>query len=125
MQVLLGERGTTFGYSDLVVDPRNLVLMGQQGQLVVMDVTHCLQQPSARAVEGGALTSGGERDLLPQMGAMALAVGAHGLFVEVDDNPSPPCDGKLQWPLAGLSGLLAYWRHFAQARAAAGEVPSP
>lgn len=100
-QVMLGERGTTFGYSDLVVDPRNLVIMGQKGQLVVMDVTHCLQQ----------------------MGAMAVAVGAHGLFVEVDDNPAPPCDGKLQWPLSGLRELVRYWKHFAQARVDAGQVP--
>mmetsp|Transcript_21913 Transcript_21913/g.44399 ORF Transcript_21913/g.44399 Transcript_21913/m.44399 type:complete len:291 (-) Transcript_21913:75-947(-) len=124
--VLLGERGTTFGYSDLVVDPRSIVIMQEKSHMVVMDVTHCLQQPSARPVDlaaGGGLVSGGERALLPHMGAMALSLGAHGVFVEVDDNPSPPCDGKLQWPLAGLSNLIRYWLPFAEARAKAGDVP--
>jgi DAHP synthetase I family len=105
--VLVCERGTMFGYSDLVVDPRNFVLMRDAGCPVTADVTHALQQPAGRALEGGGVASGGLRDLIPAVARAAVAVGVDGIFMEVHDDPSSsPVDGPTQWPLRNLR-LLA------------------
>lgn len=106
--VILCERGNSFGYQDLVVDPRNLIWLKSDSNLVSMDITHCLQQPSQKMADG-TIKSGGYRDLIPHMGKMALALGVDGLFMEVHDNPdSALCDGPTQWPLYRLEWLLNY-----------------
>ena len=106
--VILCERGNFFGYQDLVVDPRNLVWLKSETNLVSMDITHCLQQPSQKTVDG-TVKCGGYRDLIPYMGKMALAFDVDGLFIEVHDDPNEAlCDGPTQWPLGKLEWLLDY-----------------
>ncbi|GAB4814236.1 hypothetical protein N2152v2_001282 [Parachlorella kessleri] len=122
--VMVCERGSMFGYSDLVVDPRNLVFMRDAGCPVTADITHSLQQPAGRALEGGAVASGGLRDMIPAISRMAVAVGVDGLFMEVHDNPdSSPVDGPTQWPLRHLRRLLV--ELLAIAKASHGRVPFP
>ncbi|CAL5229636.1 g13000 [Coccomyxa viridis] len=105
--VLACERGTMFGYSDLVVDPRNLVLMRDAGCPVTVDITHALQQPAGRALEGGGVASGGLRELIPTVARTAVAVGIDGIFMEVHDDPmTSPADAPTQWPLRHLEQLL-------------------
>ena len=105
--VLCCERGTMFGYSDLVVDPRNFVLMRDAGVPITADVTHALQQPAGRALEGVGVASGGLRELIPAVARTAVAVGCQGIFMEVHDDPtSSPVDGPTQWPLRHLRRLL-------------------
>jgi 2-dehydro-3-deoxyphosphooctonate aldolase (KDO 8-P synthase) len=106
--IILCERGNSFGYQDLVVDPRNLIWLKSATNLVSMDITHCLQQPSQK-MDDGTIKSGGYRDLIPYMGKMALSLGVDALFMEVHDNPDKAlCDGPTQWPLDKLEWLLDY-----------------
>jgi len=106
--VILCERGNSFGYQDLVVDPRNLIWLKSDTNLVSMDITHCLQQPSQKMTDG-TVKSGGFRDLIPYMGKVALALDVDGLFMEVHDNPDKAlCDGPTQWPLDRLKWLIEY-----------------
>jgi len=105
--VMVCERGTMVGYSDLIVDPRNLVWMRDAEAPVVADVTHALQQPAGRALEGGGVASGGYRELIPCVARTCVANGVDGLFMEVHDDPSSsPVDGPTQWPLRNLKPLL-------------------
>lgn len=105
--VMVCERGTMFGYSDLIVDPRNLVLMRDANCPVMADVTHALQQPAGKALAGGGVASGGLRDLIPTVARTCVATGVHGLFMEVHDDPdSSPVDAACQWPLKNLKPLL-------------------
>ncbi|KAK9808891.1 hypothetical protein WJX72_005891 [[Myrmecia] bisecta] len=105
--VLVCERGTMFGYSDLIVDPRNLVWMRDAGCPVTADVTHSLQQPAGQQFQDGAVASGGLRELIPTIARTAVAVGVDGIFMEVHDDPnSSPVDGPTQWPLRQLRPLL-------------------
>jgi 2-dehydro-3-deoxyphosphooctonate aldolase (KDO 8-P synthase) len=106
--VILCERGNSFGYQDLVVDPRNLIWLKSDTNLVSMDITHCLQQPSQKQADG-TVKCGGYRDLIPYMGKMAIALGVNGIFMEVHDNPDESkCDAPTQWPLDKLEWLLDY-----------------
>jgi len=101
--VFLCERGTTFGYEDLIVDPRNLVRMRQGGNLVVQDVTHSVQQPGANIS-----SSGGLRQFVPTIARMAAAVGVDGFFFEVHNNPEAALsDGPNNWPLDEFEDLLS------------------
>lgn len=105
--VLVCERGTMFGYSDLIVDPRNFVFMRDAGCPITADVTHALQQPAGRALEGGGVASGGLREMIPAIARTAVVVGCDGLFMEVHDHPdSSPVDAPTQWPLRHLRKLL-------------------
>ncbi|CAL8470474.1 g10016 [Coccomyxa elongata] len=105
--VLVCERGSMFGYTDLVVDPRNLVLMRDAGCPVTCDVTHSLQQPAGKPLEGGGIASGGLRELIPTVARTAVAVGVDGIFLEVHDDPTTsPVDGPTQWPLRHFEELL-------------------
>lgn len=105
--VLVCERGTMFGYSDLIVDPRNFVAMRDAGCPVTADVTHALQQPAGRPLEGGGVASGGLRDMIPAIARTAVACGVDGVFMEVHDDPTTsPVDGPTQWPLRHLRRLL-------------------
>jgi 2-dehydro-3-deoxyphosphooctonate aldolase (KDO 8-P synthase) len=105
--VMVCERGTMFGYNDLIVDPRNLEWLRDVHCPVVADVTHALQQPAARKLEGGGVASGGLRELIPCIARTCVAVGVDGIFMEVHDNPlEAPVDGPTQWPLQNLEELL-------------------
>jgi 2-dehydro-3-deoxyphosphooctonate aldolase (KDO 8-P synthase) len=99
-RILLTERGTTFGYGDLVVDMRGLVTMRDLGWPVVFDATHSLQRP------GGAETAGDRRFALPLMRA-ALACGVDGLFFECHPDPARArSDAATQLPLEAAAGFL-------------------
>jgi len=101
-QIILTERGTTFGYTDLVVDFRGIPEMQQFGYLVVMDVTHSLQQPNQA---GGV--SGGLPQLIETIAKAAVAVGTDGLFVETHPEPSKALsDGANMLRLDLLEPLL-------------------
>uniref|UniRef100_A0A6C0J4H8 3-deoxy-8-phosphooctulonate synthase n=1 Tax=viral metagenome TaxID=1070528 RepID=A0A6C0J4H8_9ZZZZ len=106
--VILCERGNTFGYQDLVVDPRNLIWLRSDTNLVSMDITHCLQQP-AQVMGDGTVKSGGLRELIPYMGKVAIALESNGIFMEVHNNPDESkCDAPTQWPLSKLLWLLNF-----------------
>lgn len=101
-QVILTERGNTFGYTDLVVDYRNIPAMRSLGFPVVMDVTHSLQQPN----QGSGVT-GGKPELIETIAKAAIAVGADGLFIETHPDPaSAKSDGANMLRLDLLEGLL-------------------
>ncbi|KAK9182009.1 hypothetical protein WN944_025150 [Citrus x changshan-huyou] len=105
--VMVCERGTMFGYNDLIVDPRNLEWMREANCPVVADVTHSLQQPAGKKLDGGGVASGGLRELIPCIARTAVAVGVDGVFMEVHDDPlNAPVDGPTQWPLHNLEELL-------------------
>ncbi|KAL5975161.1 2-dehydro-3-deoxyphosphooctonate aldolase 1 [Asimina triloba] len=80
--VMVCERGTMFGYNDLIVDPRNFEWMREANCPVVADVTHSLQQPAGLKIDGGGVASGGLRELIPCIARTAVAVGVDGIFME-------------------------------------------
>jgi 2-dehydro-3-deoxyphosphooctonate aldolase (KDO 8-P synthase) len=85
-QVFLTERGTSFGYNNLVVDMRSLAIMRKFAP-VVFDATHSVQLPSAQADEKGPAVSGGQPEFIPVLARAAVAAGVDGIFLEVHDNP--------------------------------------
>jgi 2-dehydro-3-deoxyphosphooctonate aldolase (KDO 8-P synthase) len=85
-QVFLTERGTSFGYNNLVVDMRSLSIMNKFAP-VVFDATHSVQLPSAQADEKGPAVSGGQPEFIPVLARAAVAAGVDGVFLEVHDNP--------------------------------------
>ena len=101
--ILLTERGASFGYNTLVVDMRSLVIMAQQtGYPVIMDATHAVQQPG-----GQGTSSGGQREFAPVIARAALAVGVAGVFMETHQDPdNAPSDGPNMIPLAEMQGVL-------------------
>jgi 2-dehydro-3-deoxyphosphooctonate aldolase (KDO 8-P synthase) len=101
--ILLTERGTTFGYNNLVVDMRSFPILAGLGYPVIFDATHSVQLPG-----GGAGASGGEREFVPFLARAAVAAGVQGVFLEVHEDPSKAlCDGPNSWPLDRLEPLLA------------------
>jgi 2-dehydro-3-deoxyphosphooctonate aldolase (KDO 8-P synthase) len=97
------ERGTTFGYQNLVVDMRSFAIMKQNGLPTVFDATHAVQLPGA----GGGKSSG-QREFVPPLAKAALAAGADGLFIETHPDPANAIsDGPNMIPLAELPALLA------------------
>ena len=101
-KVMLTERGTTFGYQDLVVDYRNIPAMQAHGVPVIMDVTHALQQPN----QTSGIT-GGNPQLISTIAKAAIAAGADGLFIETHPNPAvAKSDGANMLQLDLLEGLL-------------------
>ena len=101
-KIILTERGTTFGYQDLVVDYRNIPAMKKLGVPVVMDCTHSLQQPN----QPGGVT-GGNPELIGTIAKAAIAAGADGLFIETHPNPSvAKSDGANMLKLELLEELL-------------------
>ncbi len=100
--ILLTERGTSFGYQNLVADMRSLVIMREMGYPVVFDVTHSLQLPG-----GQGTSSGGQREFIAALARAAVAVGIDALFMEVHPNPAEAlCDGPNSQPLGELKPLL-------------------
>lgn len=101
-KIMLTERGTTFGYQDLVVDYRNIPAMQAHGVPVIMDVTHALQQPN----QPSGIT-GGNPQLIGTIAKAAIAVGADGIFIETHPNPAQAkSDGANMLKLDLLEGLL-------------------
>ena len=102
--VLLCERGVSFGYNTLVSDMRGLAIMAARtGCPVVFDATHSVQQPG-----GQGATSGGQRAFVPVLARAAVAVGVAAVFIETHADPdAAPSDGPNMVPLAALPGLLA------------------
>jgi 2-dehydro-3-deoxyphosphooctonate aldolase (KDO 8-P synthase) len=85
-QVFLTERGSSFGYNNLVVDMRSLAIMRKFAP-VVFDATHSVQLPSSQADERGPAVSGGQPEFIPVLARAAVAAGVDGVFLEVHDNP--------------------------------------
>lgn len=102
-EVWLTERGSTFGYNNLVVDFRNLPIMKQWADRVIMDCTHAVQRPG-----GGGGTTGGDRRFVPAMALAAKAFGADGYFFETHPNPDDALsDGPNMLFLKDLEGVMA------------------
>ena len=85
-QIFLTERGSSFGYNNLVVDMRSLAIMRKFAP-VVFDATHAVQLPSAQTGEGSPAVSGGQPEFIPVLARAAVAAGVDGVFLEVHDNP--------------------------------------
>jgi 2-dehydro-3-deoxyphosphooctonate aldolase (KDO 8-P synthase) len=101
-QVLLTERGSCFGYNNLVSDMRSLVIMRQTGYPVVFDATHSVQLPG-----GSGSASSGQREFVAPLSRAAVATGVDALFWEVHENPDRAlCDGPNCLPLEQVEGLL-------------------
>ncbi|KAL7684617.1 putative DAHP synthetase I/KDSA, 3-deoxy-8-phosphooctulonate synthase, aldolase-type TIM barrel [Plasmopara halstedii] len=102
---MLTERGSMFGYGDLVVDPRNLPLLRRSNGLVVQDVTHSVQRSSSAHTD--SITSGGNREFIPTIARMAAAVGVDGFFFETHLDPTQAlCDAATMIPIDELEPLL-------------------
>ena len=100
--LLITERGSSFGYNNLVVDMRSLPIMRELGCPVIFDATHSVQLPG-----GAGASSGGQRQFVPTLARAAVAAGVDGLFMEVHPNPDQArCDGPNSLPLAQVEGLL-------------------
>jgi len=100
--VLLTERGVSFGYNTLVADMRALPILAETGAPVIFDATHSVQQPG-----GQGTSSGGDRRFVPVLARAAVAVGVAGLFIETHEAPErAPSDGPNMVPLSELEGLV-------------------
>jgi 2-dehydro-3-deoxyphosphooctonate aldolase (KDO 8-P synthase) len=101
-EVLLTERGYSFGYRNLVVDFRSIPIMKSFGVRVIFDATHSVQLPG-----GGEGKSGGQREFVPYLIRAAVAVGVDGIFMEVHPDPDNAlCDGPNSLPLSDLENIL-------------------
>ena len=99
-QILLTERGTSFGYG-LVSDMTSIPVMSQTGYPVVFDATHSAQLPGEKNITGG------QREMIPTLAKAAVAAGCNGLFMEVHDEPdNAKSDASTQWPLHKLESIL-------------------
>ncbi len=101
--VMLTERGASFGYNTLVSDMRSLPIMAETGAPVIFDATHSVQQPG-----GQGTSSGGDRRMVPVLARAAVAVGVAGVFVETHQDPdNAPSDGPNMVPLKDMEGFIA------------------
>lgn len=101
-RIIITERGTSFGYNNLIADFRSLPIMREFGCPVIFDATHSVQKPG-----GAGFASGGDREMVPSLSRAAVAVGVDGLFWEVHPDPdSAFCDGPNSLKLGDISGLL-------------------
>lgn len=106
--VMLTDRGTSFGYNTLVTDFRGLPIMAETGAPVIFDATHSVQQPG-----GQGSTTGGQREFVPVLARAAVAVGVAGLFIETHEDPdNAPSDGPNMVPIKELEGLLRQLQQF-------------
>ena len=100
--ILVTERGASFGYNTLVSDMRSLPIMAKNGYPVIFDATHSVQQPG-----GQGDTSGGQREFVAHLSRAAVAVGVAGVFMETHQDPdNAPSDGPNMIPLSSLESLL-------------------
>ncbi|WP_029407598.1 3-deoxy-8-phosphooctulonate synthase [Thiomicrorhabdus sp. Milos-T2] len=101
-QIMVCDRGTSFGYNTLVSDMRGLASMRSTGCPVVFDATHSVQQPG-----GQGTTSGGQREMVPVLARSAIAAGVSGVFMETHPDPKNALsDGPNMWPIGNLQPLL-------------------
>lgn len=106
--ILLCERGTSFGYNTLVSDFRALPQMAETGYPIIFDATHSVQQPG-----GKGSSSGGQREYAPVLARAALAVGCASVFIETHENPeAAPSDGPNMIPLKEMKTMLARLKAF-------------
>ena len=106
--VMLTERGASFGYNTLVSDMRSLPIMAQTGAPVIFDATHSVQQPG-----GQGTSSGGQREFVTVLARAAVAVGVAGVFIETHQDPdNAPCDGPNMIALANLEAMLTQLQAF-------------
>jgi 2-dehydro-3-deoxyphosphooctonate aldolase (KDO 8-P synthase) len=106
--ILLCERGTSFGYNTLVSDMRALPIMAETGYPVVFDATHSVQQPG-----GQGTSSGGQREFAPVLARAAVAVGVAAVFIETHADPDhAPSDGPNMIPLREMPALIARLKAF-------------
>lgn len=128
--VMVCERGFSFGYNNLVVDMRGLAVMRGIGCPIVFDATHSVQLPG-----GQGASSGGERQHIPVLARAAVAAGVSGIFMETHPDPDKAlCDGPNSWPLDKMQSLLEMLktldlavkaRHFAEDDFTPSPLPSP
>jgi len=105
--IMVCDRGTSFGYNTLVSDMRGLASMRRTGCPVVFDATHSVQQPG-----GQGASSGGQREMVPVLARAAVAAGISGLFMETHPDPENALsDGPNMWPLGNLKPLLQTLKH--------------
>ena len=101
-QIMVCERGASFGYNNLISDMRGLAIMRQTGCPVVFDATHSVQMPG-----GLGTSSGGQREMVPVLARAAVAAGVAGLFMETHPDPEKAhSDGPNSWPLDRMAELL-------------------
>ncbi|QPM90951.1 3-deoxy-8-phosphooctulonate synthase [Pseudooceanicola algae] len=106
--ILLCDRGTSFGYNTLVTDFRGLPTMARTGYPVVFDATHSVQQPG-----GQGATSGGQREFAPVLARAAVAVGVSALFIETHEDPdNAPSDGPNMIPIEQMQALISQLRAY-------------
>jgi 2-dehydro-3-deoxyphosphooctonate aldolase (KDO 8-P synthase) len=106
--IMLCDRGTSFGYNTLVTDFRGLPVMAETGYPVVFDATHSVQQPG-----GKGSSSGGQREFVPVLARAACAVGISALFIETHQDPdNAPSDGPNMIPLDQMAALITRLRRF-------------
>ena len=100
--ILVTERGASFGYNTLVSDMRSLPIMAKNGYPVIYDATHSVQQPG-----GQGTSSGGQREFVEYLARASIAVGVAGIFIETHQDPdNAPSDGPNMLPLKDLENLL-------------------
>jgi len=117
-QLMVCERGASFGYNTLISDMRGLAVMRETGCPVVFDATHSVQQPGG---QGG--TSGGQREFVPVLARAAVAAGISGLFMETHPNPDQALsDGPNSWPLSRIEPLLQTLQQIDKAVKSAGFI---
>lgn len=101
-QIMVCERGTTFGYNNLVVDMRSLAILRETGCPVIFDAGHSVQLPG-----GAGCSTGGQREFIPVLARAAVAVGISGLFIETHPDPDNAlCDGPNMLPLKDIESLI-------------------
>lgn len=101
-QIMVCERGVSFGYNNLVSDMRSVAVMRESGSPVVFDATHSVQLPGGQGTQ-----SGGQRQFVPVLARAAVAAGVSGLFMETHPDPdNAPSDGPNMWPFSKLEELL-------------------
>lgn len=126
--IMVCERGFSFGYNNLISDMRSLAIMRRTGAPVVFDATHSVQLPG-----GKGTASGGQREFVPVLARAAVAAGVSGVFMETHPNPEVALsDGPNAWPLDHMQGLLEQLKQidetvkstpFAEAQFGLGETP--
>ncbi len=115
-QIMVCDRGTSFGYNTLITDIRGLAVMRETGCPVVFDATHSVQQPG-----GQGQVSGGQREFVPVLARAAVAAGISGLFMETHPNPAEALsDGPNAWPLDKMKALLETLQQIDKATKAGG-----
>ena len=115
-QIMVCERGVSFGYNNLVSDMRSLAVMRETACPVVFDATHSVQLPG-----GQGSSSGGQREFVPVLARAAVAAGISGLFMETHPDPDQAlCDGPNSWPMDRMEKLLEALKNIDQAVKATG-----